>query len=156
MIIFRSSHRRCSVRKSVLKNVAKFTRKRLCQSLFFIKLQAEARVSFFIKLQAEACDLTKKKRKRRGLWRRCFPVSSAKFLRTLFLQNTSGWLLLYFLLPLSVTLEPFNYVTTFFKFVRYHILKWKVSVIWKTSLFFNYILVMVKLSQYIMQVDYRY
>ena len=62
MIIFRSSHRRCSVRKSVLKNVAKFTRKRLCQSLFFIKLQAEARVSFFIKLQAEACDFTKKKK----------------------------------------------------------------------------------------------
>ena len=28
-------------------------------------------------------------------WHRCFPVNFAKFLRTLFLQNTSGWLLLY-------------------------------------------------------------
>ena len=36
----RSSHRRCSVRKSVLKNFSKFTGKQLCQSLFLIKLQA--------------------------------------------------------------------------------------------------------------------
>ena len=28
------------------------------------------------------------------LWNRCFPVKFAKFLRTRFLQNTSGWLLL--------------------------------------------------------------
>ena len=28
------------------------------------------------------------------LWRRCFPVNFEKFLRTPFLQNTSGWLLL--------------------------------------------------------------
>ena len=34
----RSSHRRCSVKKSVLKIVAKFTRKNLCQSLFFNKV----------------------------------------------------------------------------------------------------------------------
>ena len=31
----RSSHRRCSVGKGVLKNFAKFTGKHLCQSLFF-------------------------------------------------------------------------------------------------------------------------
>ena len=31
--------RRCSVRKSVLRNFAKFTGKHLCQSLFLIKLQ---------------------------------------------------------------------------------------------------------------------
>ena len=36
----RSSHRRCSVEKGVLRNFAKFTGKRLCQSLFLIKLQA--------------------------------------------------------------------------------------------------------------------
>ena len=35
----RSSHRRCSVKKGVLKNVASFTGKHLCWSLFFIKLQ---------------------------------------------------------------------------------------------------------------------
>ena len=29
----------CSVKKSVLKNIAKFTGKHLCQSLFLIKLQ---------------------------------------------------------------------------------------------------------------------
>ena len=31
----RSSHRKCSVKKSVLRNFAKFTGKHLCQSLFF-------------------------------------------------------------------------------------------------------------------------
>ena len=34
----RSSHRRCSVRKGVLRNFAKFTRKHLCQSLFSNKI----------------------------------------------------------------------------------------------------------------------
>ena len=37
-ITFRSSHRRCSVRKDVLKNFAKLTGKHLCQSLFFNKV----------------------------------------------------------------------------------------------------------------------
>ena len=32
-ITFRSSHRRCSVRKGILKNLAKFTGKHLCQTL---------------------------------------------------------------------------------------------------------------------------
>ena len=52
----------------VLKNVANFTGRDLCWSLFLIKLQAL------------------KKR----LQHRCFPPKFAKFLRTLFLQNTSG------------------------------------------------------------------
>ena len=34
----RSSHRRCSVKKVVLKNVAKFQGKNLCQGLFFNKV----------------------------------------------------------------------------------------------------------------------
>ena len=51
--IVRSSHKRCSMRKVVLGNFAKFTGKHLCQSLFFNKL-----------------------------WHRCFPVNFAKFLRT--------------------------------------------------------------------------
>ena len=34
----RSSHWRCSVRKGVLRNFAKFTGKHLCQSLFFNKV----------------------------------------------------------------------------------------------------------------------
>ena len=36
--IFRSSHRRCSAKKGVLRNFAKFTGKHFCQSLFFDKL----------------------------------------------------------------------------------------------------------------------
>ena len=34
----RSKHRRCSVRKGVLRNFAKFTEKHMCQSLFFNKV----------------------------------------------------------------------------------------------------------------------
>ena len=37
---FRSSHWRCSIRKSVLKNHRNFTEKNLCGSLFVIKLHA--------------------------------------------------------------------------------------------------------------------
>ena len=40
--------------------------------------------------QPEACAALLKKR----LWHRCFPVNFVKFLRTPFLQNTSGRLLL--------------------------------------------------------------
>ena len=65
-----SSHRRCSVRKSVLINYTKFRRKHLCQSL-------------------RPATILKK----RG-WCSCFRVIFAKFLRTTFLQNTSGRLLL--------------------------------------------------------------
>ena len=36
--MFRSSHRRCSITKGVLRNFAKFTAKHLCQSLFFNKV----------------------------------------------------------------------------------------------------------------------
>ena len=41
-ILIRRSHRGCSVRKGVLRNLAKLTEKYLCQSFFLIKLQAEA------------------------------------------------------------------------------------------------------------------
>ena len=36
----KSNHRKCSVKKSVLKNLANFTGKHLCWRLFLIKLQA--------------------------------------------------------------------------------------------------------------------
>ena len=55
-LIVRSSHQRCSVRKGVLRNLAKFTGKRLRPG-----------------------TLLKKR-----FWHRCFPVNIAKFLRTLF------------------------------------------------------------------------
>ena len=75
MIIHRSSHRRCSVRKGFLRNCLKVTGKYLCQSLYFNKV-------------GSATVLKKRLR------RRCFPIDFAKFLRTVFLQNTSGRLLL--------------------------------------------------------------
>ena len=39
-VCFKSSHRRCSIKKAVLKNFAKFTGKHLCWNLFKKKLQA--------------------------------------------------------------------------------------------------------------------
>ena len=77
LISLSSSHRRCSVRKDVLGNFAKFTGKQLRQSLFFNKV-------FLLK---------------KRLWHSCFPVNFAKFLRAPFLQNTSGRLLYMLFLP---------------------------------------------------------
>ena len=74
VVCVRSSHQRCSVRKGVLKNFAKFTGKHLCKSLFFNEVAG-----------LRPATLLKKR-----LWHRCFPVNFAKFLRTPFLQNTSG------------------------------------------------------------------
>ena len=60
------------MKKGILRNFTKFTGKHLCQSLFL----------------RPATLLTKK------LWHGYFPVNFVKFLRTPFLQNTSGRLLL--------------------------------------------------------------
>ena len=79
---FRSSHRRCSVKKCVLRNFAKFTGKHLCQRLFFNKVAG-----------LRPTTLLKKR-----LWHRCFTENFAKFLRTPFLQNTSEWQLLYYII----------------------------------------------------------
>ena len=61
----------------VLRNFAKFSGKHLCRSLFVNKATGQP------------ATLLKKR-----LWHKCFPVNFAKFLRTPFLQNTSGRLLL--------------------------------------------------------------
>ena len=45
--IKRSSHQRCSVRKGVLRNFAKFTGKHLCQSLVFNKFVGLRRATLF-------------------------------------------------------------------------------------------------------------
>ena len=37
-VLNRSSHRNCSVRNGVLKNLTKFTEENLCQSVFFNKV----------------------------------------------------------------------------------------------------------------------
>ena len=60
------------MKKGVLRNFAEFTGKHVCQSLFFNKVAGL----------------------KKTLWHRSFPVNIAKFLRTPFLQNTSGRLLL--------------------------------------------------------------
>ena len=65
-------------KKDVLKNSAKFTGKLMCQSLFLNKV-AGIRPATLI---------------RKRLWHSCFPVNFAKYLRTPFLQNTPGRLLL--------------------------------------------------------------
>ena len=72
----RSSRPEVFCRNGILSNLAKFTGKHLCQSLYFDKV-------------GPATILKK------SLWHRCVPVNFAKFLRTPFLQKTSGQLLLY-------------------------------------------------------------
>ena len=67
---YRSSLRRCFLKKGVLGNFTKFTVKHLSQRLFFNKL-------------------LKKK-----LWHRCPTLNIVTFLRTPLLKNTSGRLLL--------------------------------------------------------------
>ena len=66
--ISRSSRREVFCKKDVLRNFAKFTEKHLCQSLFFNKV-ADLRPATLCKER---------------LWRRCFSVNFAKFLRTPF------------------------------------------------------------------------
>ena len=79
------------MKKSALVNFTKFTEKHLRQSLYFNKVAG-----------LRTATLLKKK-----LWHRYFLVDFAKFLRTPYLQNTSGRLLLilsvacYLCLPLS-------------------------------------------------------
>ena len=70
----RSNHQRYSVKQGALRNFTKFTGKHLCQSLFFNKVAG-----------LRPATLLKKR-----LWHRRFPVNFVKFLRTPFLQNTSG------------------------------------------------------------------
>ena len=62
-------------KKGVFKNFAKFSEKHLCQSHFFNKKAAGLRPATLLK---------------KRLWHMCFPVKLAKFLRTPYLQNTSG------------------------------------------------------------------
>ena len=72
---FKISHRRCSLRKGILRNFAKFTGKHLCQGLLSNKVAGGGLV-FSLRIHS------------------CFPVNFPKFLRTHFLQNTFRRLLL--------------------------------------------------------------
>ena len=76
----RSSHHRSGSVKNVFLEMPQNSQENTCvrhQSLFFNKVGLRP------------ATLLKKR-----LWHRCFPESCATFLRTPFLQNTSGWLLL--------------------------------------------------------------
>ena len=75
-----SSHQRCSMKKGVLKNFAKFTRKHLCQSLF-INNVAELRPATLLKKRP---------------WHRRFPVNFAKLVR------------IHFCRPPSLVASPFH------------------------------------------------
>ena len=97
----RSSHQRCSVKKGVLRNQTKFTGKHLCQSLLFSKVTGPRSTSSL------------KKR----LWYKCFPVNFAKFLRTTFLQNTSGRLLLFHTPNTFIQLDTALYNSDFYLFI---------------------------------------
>ena len=81
LVIDRSSHWRCSVKKLFLE-ILQNSQEHNC-----------ARVSFLIKLQASGSRHQASLLKRR-LWYRRFPVNFLKFLRTHFSQNTPGLLLL--------------------------------------------------------------
>ena len=69
--VFRSSHQKCSMKKGALRNFTKFTGK-----------VADLIPATLLKMRP---------------WHRYFPVNLTKFLRTPFLHNTSGQLLLTFL-----------------------------------------------------------
>ena len=73
----RGSHRMCSIKKVSLK-ISQYSQENTCASLFF-------------KQHVYWASLLKNR-----LWHRSFPVNFATFFRTLFLQNTSGWLLLFY------------------------------------------------------------
>ena len=69
----RSSHWRCSIKRSVLKNLEN-SQENTC-----------ARAAFSIVAGLRPADLLKNR-----LWQRCFSVNFAKFLKTAFFLKTSG------------------------------------------------------------------
>ena len=74
-LLDRSSYWRCSIKKMFLKALLNWQENTCAKDSFLIKLQV--------------CKFIKKKP-----WHRCFTVNFEKSLRTPFLRNTSGWLLL--------------------------------------------------------------
>ena len=97
-MIFKSSRRELFSKKGVHRNFAKFTWKHLRQS-------PETRPATLLK---------------KRLWRRCFPVNFAKFLRTPALQNTS-WRLLQLIGSLFQSFrykQVFNFFCELVKFLN--------------------------------------
>ena len=118
----KNSHRKYSLRKSVLENFAQFTGKYLCHSLFLIKLQGFHFLTLWkwqktISVYRNGSPLTLLKGR---LQHRFFTVNLGKFLRTFFSRNTSGWLLLIYFLPQDsfkeIAFVAFYYQVSFFLF----------------------------------------
>ena len=82
--VSKASHRGNVVAKSVF-----FIE--VCLSRFLTQIIFWTVIRFHYRSSRRPATLLKKR-----LWHSCFPVNFAKFLRTPFLQNTSGRLLLYF------------------------------------------------------------
>ena len=81
------------------RNFAKFTGKYLRQTLFFNTVAG-------------------------GAWRRCFPVNFAKFLRTHFLQNTSGGCLWKFKLRIQFSIKFLRILDEFSKYIAQDDMDW--------------------------------
>ena len=73
-LMHRNSHQRCSIKKGVLKNFAKFAGRHLFRSPFFDKVAG-----------LRTATLLKKRRQHRY-----FPVIIAKFLRTAILKTSAN------------------------------------------------------------------
>ena len=82
---FRSSYRRCFVKKGVLRNFAKLTGKHLCQSLFFNKVADLYGEIYVFSPNAEKCRSVTLLKK--SLWYRRFPVNLRIFQEHLFYRT---------------------------------------------------------------------
>ena len=74
-------------KKVIFRNFIKLTEKHLPRRLFFNKV----------------ADLSPATSLKNRLWHRCFPMNFAKFLKTLFLWNTSGGCLCFLVFITSIT-----------------------------------------------------
>ena len=115
---------RCSVKKVFLE-ISQNSQENTCTRVFFLmKLQASKFLLFlvFLLLTLRPATLLKKR-----LWRRCFPVNSAKFLRTLFFTEHLRWLLLSILMrtnqyPVSIKEKIAKDADSFFSNIIFCIL----------------------------------
>ena len=93
-IIFRSNHRRCSVKERALKKFANFIGKHLCRSLYLIV--------------TKACDVFKKK-----LQHCYFSVKFAKFLRTHIFYGCLYFFIIVFIIMITIILFTTTVKCTF-------------------------------------------
>ena len=100
-----------------MRNFAKFTRKHLCRNLFFDKVR-----------RCRSTTLLKTRLKRR-----CFLVNFAKFVRTLFLQSTTGCLFLIIAVSIVVKGELVNETVNYETEIKVYQFEPEVQVIKKGS-----------------------